>query len=590
METKIQMAWVSEPTIPLDPGLIFDSGEKERHFSGGGKVIHKMVLDPDSLAKQRERNNKQIKTAAYCRVSTLEEEQHLSYETQVKAYTDKIAGDPELELVEIFADEGMTGTSAARRKEFMRMIKWCKQGKIELIMTKSVSRFARNTVDSLNYVRVLKDMGIGVMFEKENINTLEVSNELILTIYSSLAQAESESISGNVKWGKRKRFEQGSVHFAYKYFLGYRKGEDGLPEIVPEEAVIVREIYDRYLSGESETDIAAALTDNRYLTATGKKIWSNSTVRRILQNEKYMGDAILQKTYVENCISKKVVKNTGQIPKYYIENNHPAIIERTVWNRVQEEIARRRGKRKVKEVGTTTEQGKYSSKYALTEILICGECGTPYRRVTWNIKGKKKIVWRCINRLDYGKRYCKASPSIEETALQNAILKSIEELVHSDQQIIENLKIQIALATTDKKPINTNNGDDTVDIMDGAENSPVFIRARLHEIGIKIDELIQKEASENDEGKHDDEFEALHVEKVSLLERLNMIESEPKPGDIGAISGRQGEILNRLEEIKNTPLVYDEKIIRQMVECVRVISKEQIHIIFRLGLEVDVYI
>ena len=365
------------------------------------------------------------RVAAYCRVSTDKEEQEHSFETQKEMYTEMIMMKPNWQMAGIYADEGITGTIAKKRPGFMKMIDDCKKGKIDMIITKSVSRFSRNNLDCLLYMRELKELGIPIIFEKEGINTMQVSSELLITLFSGLSQAESESISMNVKIGKRQSLKNGNVPFSYKSFLGYRKGADNKPEIDPEQAIIVKRIFSEYLSGKSLKGIANSLTADGVLTVLGKTNWTGSGVMSILTNEKYKGDALLQKTYIADCISKKCKKNKGELPMYYIENNHPAIIERAVFDRVQEEISRRNSKRKVKEVGTKTELGKYSSKYALSEVLFCGQCGTPYRRCTWSRNGKKKIVWRCISRLDYGKKYCKDSPTIEESLIQNAVCEAI---------------------------------------------------------------------------------------------------------------------------------------------------------------------
>lgn len=331
------------------------------------------------------------RVAAYCRVSTDKEQQEHSFETQKEMYTEMIMMKPNWQMAGIYADEGITGTIAKKRPDFMRMIEDCRKGKIDLIITKSVSRFSRNNLDCLLYVRELKEMGIPIIFEKEGINTLQVSSELLITLFSGLSQAESESISMNVKIGKRQSLKNGNVPFSYKSFLGYRKGADGKPEIDEEQAVIIRRIFAEYLAGKSLLDIAKGLTADEIPTARGKTNWSSARVQSILTNEKYKGDALLQKTYIVDCISKKSKKNNGELPMYYVENNHPAIIERTVFDRVQEEISRRNSKKKVKQVGTKTELGKYSGKYALSEILYCGNCGTPYRRCTWSKNGKKKL-------------------------------------------------------------------------------------------------------------------------------------------------------------------------------------------------------
>lgn len=384
----------------------------------------------------------QLRVAAYCRVSTEQEEQQNSYQVQISYYTDLINKKKEWTLAGIFADEGISGTQTKKRTEFNRMIRMCKNKKIDLVITKSISRFARNTVDCLEYVRQLKDLGIGVIFEKENINTLTMTSEFMIALYGSFAQAESESISKNVSWGKEKAYREGKVAFQYSKLLGYRKGEDGKPEIVPEEAETVKMIYAMFLDGYSMKSIKNILESRDLLTPTGKKIWSESLVRSILQNEKYVGDALLQKTYTLDCISHKVVKNHGERPMYLVSDHHDAIIDRDTYNRVQQELARRSSKRKVSDK-TITEQGKYSGKYALTELLICGKCGTPYRRTTWVARGKKYIVWRCISRLEHGKKYCPDSPTIKEEQLHKAIIRAINNYYSCRDDIAKILKANI---------------------------------------------------------------------------------------------------------------------------------------------------
>lgn len=265
-----------------------------------------------------------LRVAAYCRVSTDNEEQINSYNAQKNYYTQRIEENPEWEMAGIFADEGISGTSLKKRNEFNKMIAACKRGRIDMILTKSISRFARNTVDCLNTVRKLKAEGIGVIFEKENINTLTQTSEFMITLFSAFSQAESESLSKNVSWGMQKSMEAGKVNFQFAHLLGYRRGADGQPEIVPEEAETVRKIYRRYLEGAALTQIANELNADNISTPSGKGKWSMQMVRGILANEKYCGDALLQKTFITDCISKKVKKNNGEKPMYYVENNHPA--------------------------------------------------------------------------------------------------------------------------------------------------------------------------------------------------------------------------------------------------------------------------
>jgi DNA invertase Pin-like site-specific DNA recombinase len=536
------------------------------------KTVRLIPPKPEYTEQLREKESRQLSTAAYCRVSTLADEQELSYESQKEFYMDKIMANPKWRLADIFADEGISATSTKRRKDFNRMIEWCKKGKIDQIITKSISRFARNTVDSLAYIRMLKSMGIGIIFEKEGFNTLEVTNEFVITIYSSLAQGESESQSGNVKWGKRRHFKKGDVIFSYKNFLGYRKGDDGRPEIDSEEAEIIERIYKRFLAGQSRKTIADELTEDRIPTARGKMVWSSAAVYSILTNEKYKGDVVLQKTFVADCLTKKVETNIGQLPQYYVENNHPAIIDKDTWNRVQEELARRGSKRKVKEMGTKTEQGKYSSKYALTELLVCGECGTPYRRCTWNIRGKRKIVWRCISRLDYGTKYCKQSPSMEESVIQDAILSVIKNVGKKNTKVFESLKQYVGIG------LSSGNPKDKDDIY--------AMEVRIREIDASIDDLVASDPAGCAEGKYNEMLAAVADEKKKLRSRIEELKNE----GVSSVnkSARVEEIFEAIDKLKFDALEYDDEMVRQIIECVRVISKEKLRITFRWGMEVEV--
>ena len=323
---------------------------------------------------------RQLRVAAYCRVSTDDEEQLTSYEAQQSYYTDKIMTNFEWTMAGIFADRGLTGTSAKKRPEFLRMIRQCRQKKIDMILTKSISRFARNTVDCLNYIRALRELGIAIIFEEQNINTLDSDSEMLITLLGAFAQAESETISENVKWGKRQAMREGKAIFPYRHMYAYERGEDGRPKIIPEQAEVIRRIYDEFLTGASQQMIADGLTRDGIPPLKGHEEWRAQTVRSILSNEKYCGDVLLQKTYVKDCISHKVLRNHGQLPMYLIENHHDGIVSRDTYNAVQAELARRNAKRAPGTKSAPTGRSCYSVKYALTERLVCGECGTLYRR------------------------------------------------------------------------------------------------------------------------------------------------------------------------------------------------------------------
>ena len=515
---------------------------------------------PTITNDEAENHHRQLRVAAYCRVSTDSDEQEMSFDAQVEFYTDKIMRNPEWCLAGIYADEGISGTQATKRPKFMQMIRQCERGNIDMIITKSVSRFARNTVDCIEYVRKLKALGIPVIFEKEGLNTMHATSEIYLSMHGVFAQSESESLSGNVRMGKAMSAKKGNVPFSYKTFLGYRRGADNQPEIDPEQAEVVRFIFDRFLAGDSLKVIKQSLERQGIPTPTGKQIWSVATLRSILKNEKYKGDALLQKTYVVDCITHKSKRNDDR-PQYYVENNHPPIVSKEVFDRVQEEMARRTSKRKVKEVGTKTESGKYSSKYALTDMLICGHCGTPYRRCTWSRDGKKKIVWRCISRLDYGKKYCPDSPSIEESALQSVIVECIKQIVQDESgyAAVEKLKRHVQMYF----------GKDD-------ENSTVADEARAAELV----QAITKAASG---GQYTAEMQSL----IEELNRIKAVIEEKKSQQTSdeQSAKRINEILESIDRMKDNPMEFDNESIRKIISCIKVMSKDEILIIFKGGIE-----
>ncbi|MEY8392586.1 recombinase family protein [Lachnospiraceae bacterium 45-W7] len=368
------------------------------------------------------------RVAAYARVSTDSDEQLSSYEAQVDFYTRYIKNNPEWEFVNVYTDEGISGTNTKKREGFNRMVTDALNGKIDLILTKSISRFARNTVDTLTTVRKLKEKNVEVYFEKENIYTLDAKGEVMITIMSSLAQEESRSISENVTWGKRHSMEEGRFSLAYKYFLGYKKGEDGILEIVEEEAQIVRKIYQMFLDGNTVRTIADYLTGQSIPTPRGKEKWSVSTVTSILTNEKYKGDALLQKTYTADFLTKKSKKNNGEMPQYYIKNSHPAIIDPATFDLVQEEVERRRPNRR-----QLHKSSPFNSK------IVCGECGGYYGRKVWHSNSKhRKQIWRC-NRKYEAETVC-ATPNIDEPILEAAFVEAFSQMLSDKEQHIAQLE------------------------------------------------------------------------------------------------------------------------------------------------------
>lgn len=364
------------------------------------------------------------RVAAYARVSTGSEEQLTSYEAQVDYYTKFIRENPAWEFAGVYTDEGISGVNTKHREGFNRMIADALAGKIDLIVTKSVSRFARNTVDSLTAVRKLKEKRVEVFFQKENIYTLDSKGELLITIMSSLAQEESRSISENVTWGQRKRFADGKVSLPYRQFLGYRKGSDGLPEIVPEEAEIVHRIYSLFLSGKTPFSIATQLTKEDIPSPAGKKMWQSSTVESILKNEKYKGDALLQKNYTVDFLTKKQKKNEGEIPQYYVENSHPAIIDPQEWNLVQRELERR------KAIGRS-----YSGNSIFSSRLICEDCGSYFGAKAWHSNDKyRHTIWRCNHKFSGGTK-CQ-TPHVTEEEIRSGFLEAFNSILANKKQLL----------------------------------------------------------------------------------------------------------------------------------------------------------
>ncbi len=445
----------------------------------------------------------------------------------------------------------------------------CLAGRIDYIITKSVSRFARNTVECLEYVRMLKAQGIGIIFEEQKLDTLKSDSELYLVIYAGFAQSESESISKNVTWSVRKKFEEGQGMFMYKRLLGYRKGEDGNPEIVPAEAKIVTRIFEMYLAGMPLDQISKTLRSED-IKIPGKSFsFSRNMILNILRNEKYCGDVILQKTVTIDCISKTRKKNEGEAPMYIVENNHPPIISRDTFNRVQEELSRRNALKPSSQKTALTASGKYS-KYALTDTLICGECGSRYKRVTWTSCGRKRIVWRCVSRLDNGKKYCKDSLTVPEEALQQAVVRALNRFnVEDEETYLALMKATIADA------IGLNGGSEEIDLLERRVDA---LNKRI--IQMVNDSISDGEGIEN----HEDEFREISTQIEQLKSRIKAIqESQNTDGYEERLISIQKTIDRRTQNSQE----YDDSIVRQMIECIRVYHDGRLEIIFGGGYEME---
>ena len=382
-------------------------------------------------------SSKKLRVAAYARVSTEQDEQQNSYEAQIDFYTRFIQNNPDWQFVSVFADRGITGTNTKNRDEFNKMIALAMTGGIDLILTKSISRFARNTVDTLQTVRELKAKGVEVWFEKENLHTFDPKCEMMLTIMSSLAQEESRSISENVRWGHQQSMRKGKVHLAYSRFLGLKKGADGRPEIVEEEAAIVRNIFDWYIKGDSINAIAQKLTQDGIPTPAGKSKWCVSTVRSILHNEKYKGEALLQKTYTVDYLTKEVRKNNGELPSIRVRNSHEAIIDPAVFDHVQELLQSRKKAR-----------AKVYSKHFFAGKLICGDCGSFYGHKVWQLHSTKESydVWYCNHKYD-GDKKC-MTPPLRETEIKAAFEQVLRKRGETDTSFSETRWNELVEAVT----------------------------------------------------------------------------------------------------------------------------------------------
>jgi DNA invertase Pin-like site-specific DNA recombinase len=503
--------------------------------------------------RKRDEERPKLRVAAYCRVSTDSDEQATSYEAQIEHYTAYIQKNPEWELAGIFADDGLSGTDTRKRGQFNLLIEECMAGKIDMIITKSISRFARNTLDCLKYIRQLKEQNIPVFFEKENINTMDSKGEVLLTIMASLAQQESQSLSQNVKLGLQYRYQQGLVQVNHNRFLGYTKDEDGRLIIEPQEAEIVKRIYREYLEGASLQQIDQGLEVDGILTAANKKRWWPETLRKILQNEKYIGDALLQKTYTVDFLSKKRVKNNGIVPQYYMEGSHEAIIPRDLYMQVQEEMVRRANLHS----GAKRKKRVYSSKYALSSIVYCPRCGEIYRRIAWNNRGKHSIVWRCCTRVEHGPTACDA-PTIQENDLQSAVAKAIHEVLGEKDAVIPILEMNI------------------VEVLSNDSSSEVSeIDRQLGELQQELLRLVNTKSDYTDVA---DEIYRLREERQAIL--VQDAECDGK-------RQRIEEMKAFLEEQADIPTEYDEQLVRRLIEKVTVFD-EKITVRFKSGVEINV--
>ena len=565
----------------------------------------------------------------------------------------------------------------------------CRRGLIDRVLVKSISRFARNTKECLETIRELKSLGVGVYFEKENIDTATMSGEMMTALFASFAQAESESISGNMRWGIQKRMQAGTyipANLPYGYTL-----QDHSIRIVEEQAVIVQRIFKEYLSGKSTERIASDLREEGIPCKSGEVAWDSTAIRYIISNEKYIGDSVwqkyfstdtlpykcrlnrgqkvsyyaygthegivpkedfekanalmksraqkitltknspyafrkkivcgdcqslfrrkvvrgitywvcighdkkrhglkcgitpiaedeitnekycgdvlLQKTYTSDCISRKVIRNTGQLPMYLVQNHHEGIVERKTFDAVQAEMARRSAGKSPSKKNAPTGMTSYASKYALSERLVCGECGTLYRRCTWSKQGRKRVVWRCVSRLDYGTKYCHNSPTLDEEPLQKAILAAINSVMSEKSTLIRKITSAMEMELA---PV------------PGESMSLADIERQLGELNDQTRELVAESARAEDATACTAQLRAVMNEAAVLKEKRALIE-EQRQSNAQAVR-RIEDAAAAMAQASTHISEWDEALIRQLVDTVKVNSAEKITVFLRGGVQVE---
>ena len=512
-------------------------------------TVSKFTASPINSRKKR-------KVAGYARVSTDHDEQLTSYEAQLDYYTTLIKGHDDWEFAGMYSDEGITGTSVKKREGFQSMVADALAGKVDLIITKSVSRFARNTVDSLSTIRELKENGTEVFFEKENIWTFDSKGELLITIMSSLAQEESRSISENVIWGHRKRMADGKVAVAYSRFIGYDKGDDGNLVVNPEEAKIVKLIYGEFLAGLSFHAIACKLTALGIKTPGGKNMWRQGTVKSILQNEKYKGDALLQKYYTPDFLTRKQIANNGEIPQYYVEDNHEAIIEPEIFDRVQDMIkerSRRRG---------------YSGVTIFSSKIQCGCCGGWYGSKVWHSTDKyRRVVWQC-NAKFKDKTRC-GTPHLTENEIKEAFIRVVNSLITDRDEILAELRtVQATLSGTEE-----------------LEAEQARLAEQMNVDADAVQEIIAENARvAQDQEEYNLRYEAL----VSRFEETKA-QYDKIAAEITAKGIRRREFGRFIQSVEKLPKIvteFDEALWGSLVDHLTVYSKDDIVFTLTSGMEI----
>ncbi|MDG3181407.1 recombinase family protein [Streptococcus parasuis] len=492
---------------------------------------------------------KKRRVAGYARVSTDHEDQATSYESQMRYYSEYINGRDDWVFVKMYSDEGISGTNTKLRTGFKAMVEDALNGKIDLIITKSVSRFARNTVDSLTTVRQLKEVGVEIYFEKENIWTLDSKGELLITIMSSLAQEESRSISENVTWGLRKQFAEGKVHFPYTNVLGFKAGEDGAIVVDQDEAKTVRYIFQQALIGKSPYHIAKDLTEQGIPSPSGKSHWNATTIKRMLRNEKYKGDALLQKTYTIDFLTKKKNINRGELPQYYVENNHEAIVDRETFDAVQKVL---------------DTKGKKSSTTIFSSKLICGDCGHFFGSKVWHSTSKyRRVIYQCNDKYK-GEKKCE-TPHVTEEELKQGFVLAINQVLDNKAEVIDNIKALFSI-------------DSLVSIDDEIrelENEADILSQMISTLVVENASVIQ------DQDEYQSKYQKLSSKYETTVKNIELLEVEKL-----AISKRNKDLQNFISVLeKQDGLVkyFDEFLWDTFVENVTITNDKQFRYFFKNG-------
>ena len=476
------------------------------------------IIKSDRNLLERGKNNKvkKLRVAAYCRVSTDDADQLNSYESQVKHYNKVITQNPDWIYVGIYADKAITGTKIDKRDDFKRLISDCMNGEIDLILTKSIARFARNTVDTLKYVRMLKEKYVAVLFEEEKINTITMDGELLLTVLSSVAQQEVENISANVKKGLKMKMQRGEI-VGYNGCLGYNYNKKNKTITVnKEEAEIVKYIFNRYIDGYGAFVIAKELNAMGVPTKRGSINWHSSGVTGIIKNEKYIGDMLMGKTFTVDPITKRRLSNMGEEDKVYIRNHHEPIISKTVFYKAQEILALRGGS-KIK--GQPYNRKKYSRQYAFSSLLKCGFCGDTLSRRAWNSGARyEKTVWHCITNTLKGKSFCKNSKGVDEKLIENAFLESFKLIANENADLLDNFLLELSDTLSDNGNKNS--------LIDELEQKIFLLKQDKNTL---LDLLVKGQIDNNDfsskKSSIDDEITELEYQKSIYSKDINTSEN-----------------------------------------------------------------